>query len=137
MAQIGTQTERFQSGREFIINNDHVVTIGVLTLSTAVDDDHNPTTTIRRGMVLGKVTASGKYMEYEDADDPSGIGVARGILMEDIDMLDDTGTAADKDVNMLIHGYVDYSQLIGIDSNGLTDLVSGAKTCSIWADATS
>jgi len=136
MAQIGFQTERFISGREFIINNDHVMTIGVVLVSTTTDSGNNPTTTLRRGLTLGKITASGKYAAYSDSGS-DGEAVCRGILMEDLDMLDDTGTAADKQANMLIHGYVDYSQLIGIDSNGLTDLVSGAKTCSIWADATS
>jgi len=138
MAQIGTRTELFISGREFLINNDHVVEIDVVIVSTAADSGNNPTSTLRRGLVLGKVTSSGKYQQYSDADSPSGVGVARGILKEDINLLDlDTGSAADKQAKMVIHGYVDYSQLIGIDSNGLTDLVSGAKTCSIWADATS
>ena len=136
MAQIGFQTERFISGREFLINNDHVMTKGVVILSSTTDSGNNPTTTLRRGLVLGIITASGKYTAYNDSG-TDGEAVARGVLMEDLDMLDDTGTAADKQANMLLHGYVDYSQLIGIDANGLTDLVSAAQTCSIWADATS
>ena len=67
MAQIGFQTERFISGREFIINNDHVMTIGVVLVSTTTDSGNNPTTTLRRGLTLGKITASGKYAAYSDS----------------------------------------------------------------------
>ena len=52
-------------------------------------------------------------------------------------MLNQAATAADTQASMLIHGYVDYSQLIGIDANGVVDLSYSAGTCSIWFDATS
>ena len=33
------------------------------------------------GMVLGKITASGKYQAYDDANIPAGIGVAAAVLL--------------------------------------------------------
>ena len=61
--------------------------------STARDADNTPTTTLRKGLVLGKVTATGKYKEYDsEADD--GTETARVILDDEVNVLD-AGAKAD------------------------------------------
>src|SRR5512137_1267458 len=66
----------------------------ILIASTARDAGNTPTTTLRKGLVLGRVTASGKYKEY-DADAQDGTEVARVILDDEVDLLDESGSAAD------------------------------------------
>jgi len=131
MAQVGQGTERFISGREFLINNDHVVIIGIVVDSTARDTSNNPTTTLIRSRTMGIITLQGTYAQYDDTA-ADGTAIARGHLMENLNLLDVTGTAVDKQANMLIHGYCDYSQCLGIDANGKADMVSGQTSCIFY-----
>ena len=71
------------------------------------------------GEVLGKVTASGKYVAYDDtAVDRSE--VAAGILFNDVDATsgDQLGTA------IVLLAEVSSARLTGIDANGINDLAS-------------
>lgn len=47
------------------------------------------------GMVMGIVTATGKYAPYDAANSPAGVGTAKGVLFEDID-----ATSADVKVTL-------------------------------------
>ena len=120
MAQLGYGAARERSDNEYKLS-DHTIKVGVTIDQAARDDDNTPTTTLRKGLVLGKVTASGKYKEYDD-NASDGTETAAGILDEEINLLDETGTAADSQTTMIIHGYVDESELVGIDANGKSDL---------------
>jgi len=101
--------------------SDHAILAGITICSAARDGENTPTTTLRRGLVLGKITASGKYAQYSDAA-TDGTGVAAGILVHEVDLLGSYTSAHDATGLMLVHGYVNESALIGIDANGKADL---------------
>lgn len=69
------------------------------------------------GTVVGRVTSSGKFAEYDDGNSPAGVGVAVGVLRETIDV-------SESDVlgNIIFGGVLKYSKLVGIDANAIADL---------------
>lgn len=73
------------------------------------------------GTVLGRETATKKYLAYNNADSPAGIGVARGVLFEGVN----TGSASpagDMLGNIIYGGTLKLSKLTGLDANAITDL---------------
>ena len=91
--------------------NPYYVSSGQL-VSTAVDAGNTPTTTLRAGLVLGRVTSSGKYKEW-NPDGTDGSEVAAGILVNSVSMLNIGGTAADKYVGwILTRGHVRSSKIL-------------------------
>jgi len=95
--------------------------IGITIDKDAADAGNTPTTTLRKGLVLGKITATGKYAQYDDlASDCTE--VAACILAEEVSLLDADGNARDAHAVGVIHGVVDESKLIGIDANAKADL---------------
>ncbi len=96
-------------------------TVAIVIASTAEDGENTPTTTLRKGLVLGKVTASGKYMQYDDTAE-DGTAVARLILEDEVNLLDETGAAADTEALGAFRGDFIASALIGLDANAKTDL---------------
>jgi len=120
MTQLGLGSKKTSDPSEYKLS-DHAIVIGVTIDSAARDSGNTPTTTLRKGLVLGKVTASGKYKEYDDAA-IDGTETAVCILDDEVKVVDEDGNAADAAATGLIHGYVDESDLIGIDANGKTDL---------------
>ena len=117
MVQLGYGAERERSDNEYKLS-DHGIKVAVTLDSTARDGS---STTLSKGLVLGKVTATGKYKEYDSAA-VDGTETAAGILDDEVNLLDETGNAADSQATMLIHGYVDESKLAGIDGDGKSDL---------------
>ena len=95
--------------------------IGITIDKDAVDAGSTPTTTLRKGLVLGEITASGKYAQYDD-NASDGTETAACILADEVNVLDDEGTAQDSHSVGVIHGVVDESKLVGIDANGKADL---------------
>ena len=72
------------------------------------------------GTVLGRVTATGKYIRYlNGAVDGSELAV--GVLTEEVDAI-----AADQAARLLVAGDVDKDKLVGIDAPGEVDM--NAKT---------
>lgn len=79
---------------------------------------------LKAGDVLGKITASGKYSIYSDADSPAGVGVAVGILYDDVD-----ASGGDK-IGAIIVGPCEVDgdllgwggQAAGAITNGIADL---------------
>jgi len=112
---------------EFLMDGGKRGTVisGVLS-STARDafgsPANSPTTTLRKGVVLGRLTASPyKFKEYVDGQ-LDGSGTALGILMDTVNLLDVNGTAQDAAVRVHVGGWYDEDNLHGIDANGKTDL---------------
>ena len=105
------------SGNEFLLS-DHYACVNVLIASAARD---GTSTTLRKGLVLGKITASGKYAQYDDAA-VDGTETAVGILLENVNLLDEGGAAQDAAGVLVVHGIVDNSKLYGIDANGRGDM---------------
>jgi len=70
------------------------------------------------GLILGKITSSGKYKEY-DPSTSDGTETAALILMDEINMLQDStdgATTRDQLATGMQHGVVDESKLIGCDA---------------------
>lgn len=80
--------------------------IGIVLNSAAVDAGNSPTTVLRRGIVLGLITATLRYKQY----DPTAVDGSQfplGILDTTTDMLDPrTATVREKTAQMRIWGWV-------------------------------
>jgi hypothetical protein len=94
---------------------------GVTIASSARDSENTPDTTLRKGLVLGKITASGKFAQY-DSGASDGTETAYGILADEVKVVDEDGSAADAFATVMVHGKVDESKLIGIDAAAKADL---------------
>jgi hypothetical protein len=82
----------------------------IVIVSTAVDTG-TPTTTLRKGLCMGKITSSGKYKEYSPtATDGSEIPI--GFLLADVNMLDASATAVDRVAVLLVAGPVRAAQVL-------------------------
>jgi hypothetical protein len=73
-------------------------------------------TKIPRGTVMGKVTATGKYVPYDDGA-ADGSEVAAGILGQGVDVKD-----GDVIGSLFFHGTVDENRLTGLDAAAKVDL---------------
>jgi len=82
------------------------------------------TTYLRPGLALGKITATGLYVQYAvGASD--GTETIAAILAQGVDTLDPFGTARTDDmsgVKIAVKGHIDATQVILIDSAGKADL---------------
>ncbi|HZL88951.1 MAG TPA: head decoration protein [Pirellulaceae bacterium] len=92
---------------------DLVATRRVTLDAAATDPGNSPTTTLRGGNVLALVDASGKAHTY-DPDANDGRQMAVGILEHYQNMLVD-GAIADRFTQILVHGLVKESELVGLD----------------------
>lgn len=104
--------------------NLRVLDADPILVSTAIDAGASPTSTLREGLVLGKVTASGKWAEY-DATQTDGREVARGILVGSLSMFN-VVTAAVEDKpsghEVMTRGLIMASKLFGLDANARKQL---------------
>ena len=100
-------------------------TVAIVLDSTARDSGNSPTTTLRKGLVLGKITATGKYMEY-DPSASDGTETARVILDDEVDVLDESAAAADTEGLGGFRGDFVASALIGLDAGAKADLTQCA-----------
>lgn len=91
---MGTPSETTE--REFLSGNiDSWWVKGLVLDSTTVDSRSTITTELQRGLVLGRITSSGKYVHYDPAA-TNGSQIARGILYQPLSMLNNAGAAADR-----------------------------------------
>lgn len=92
-----------------------LVVAGIKIVSTAVDATGTPTTLLRRGLVLGKITSSGLHTNY-DPTATDGSQEPVGILFETVNMLDPrAGAVRNKGGVILLSGLVKTGQLYGFD----------------------
>jgi hypothetical protein len=91
-------------GAAVFTNDREIVAVGydnlclfksVVISSAARDAGSTPTTVLRPGLLLGKVTSSGEFEEW-DADASDGTQNIAGINRTDITVLDQYGTAVDR-----------------------------------------
>lgn len=120
--------DTFAPHYSWILNKDSLVTVPVVIAHAAADPTlpaTYPSDTLRSGLTLGKVTATGYYKEYDDADG-DGTEVAVGFLLHPIRLVDPFGNAlaAGQLVfgQMVIGGEIDSSLVYGLDAAGLVDL---------------
>lgn len=72
------------------------------------------------GTVLGKVTATGEYRAYDNADDPAGVGTAAAILYSEVE----DSTADQTAVVIVRQAEVAEARLTGFDANARADLLA-------------
>jgi len=87
--------------------------------AAAVDAGSTPTTTLRKGLCLGQITATGKFAQYDPlAED--GTEVFAGVLGDQVNMLNgalDEVTPVDQHVGCIIQsGILIENRLIGLDA---------------------
>lgn len=103
--------------------------IAVLMDSTARDPNSpNGTSVLRAGLVLGKITASSRYKQYDNAA-VDGSQTAVGFLRHDIDLRDANGTQQNTPAVMITVCEVSTAKIptsganyTGLDANAITDL---------------
>jgi hypothetical protein len=88
-----------------------VLDTGAFVSSTARDAGNTPTTVLRAGLLMGVITASGKWAEW-NPDGSDGTEVLQGILAEEIVMTDILGTAVDRDAPVILSGPVKADMLL-------------------------
>jgi hypothetical protein len=87
----------FTTDREIVaVGYDNLCLFKSVVISSAARDaGSTPTTVLRPGLLLGKVTSSGEFEEW-DADASDGTQNIAGINRTDITVLDQYGTAVDR-----------------------------------------
>lgn len=118
---VGPQTATTWTDNAFLIDNTNFRSKTVIISSAARDATATRTTKLRPGLVLGQITASKKYKEYDNSAS-DGSQVAKGILAHTTDLLDADAAAQDAEAVMVDNGRVDNAKLYGIDAAGRTDL---------------
>ena len=103
----------------FMLDNAYHVA-EVTIVSTAVDAGSSPTTQLRAGLALGKITTGGKYVQYIDAAS-DGSGVFKGFLLHPVNMKEPDGVVHDQTGIIAISGYVNEALVYGLDANGKAD----------------
>jgi hypothetical protein len=77
------------------------------------------------GTVLGKITATGKFVKYDEAGADDGRRVAAGVLWNELDPV-----AGDIDATVIVRdAEVNEAKLTGIDANGKADLLALGIVC--------
>lgn len=87
-----------------------------ISITSAAVDTGSPTTILRPGLILGKITSSGMYTNYSPtATDGSQLAVC--VLPTEINMLDPvTGTVANRVTSAVINGPIKASACYGLDN---------------------
>lgn len=88
----------------------------VILLSSTTDAGNSPTTTLRGGLALGKVTATGKYKVYSPTA-TDGSQFPELILGKAVNMLGQDGAAADQYAPAILTGMVKAAQIPNLDEN--------------------
>lgn len=121
----GVVTDMMPGMGDALLSSDRVISwgninswqlVGIVLLSSTTDSGVTPTTKLRAGQALGKITATGKYTIYA-ATATDGSEVPVGFLWDDMAMLDADGTAVDKQARMMICGNIKAGMVPNIDNN--------------------
>lgn len=107
---VQTGEAAIMTGREGLIERSTVV-----VSSAAVDAGSTPTSLLRAGLALGRITASGLYKQHDPAA-TDGSEVAVCLLAHDHSTLDYTGAAANKEAHVFIRGTVIASAVVNISA---------------------
>jgi len=123
----GYTAERSSSERDvmsMLFVPDGVGRASVVISSTAADSGNSPTSTLRPGLILGKITSSGEYKEYS-ATATDGSQVAECVLLEEVNMLDPaTAANADRWWSVAISGRLKAEALINLDYQARSQLMA-------------
>lgn len=89
--------------------------------STTVDASQTPDTQLLAGLVMGVITATKKWVQYDDAA-IDGSEVAKGVLNQAVDMIGQAGVVADRQGQILVKGNLLVAKLNGLDAAARVDL---------------
>lgn len=118
---IGSTVETYEAAPSWA-RHDKLLWAPAMISSAAVDSTNTPTTTLRPGLVMGIITASGLWTNYSPTA-TDGSQVAQGILGVGMPMLDPfTDTVQTKLWGMIVGGPVQASQLLGLDLQARADM---------------
>lgn len=100
-----------------------ILTLPSVIVSTAVDSGASPTTQLRPGLIMAQLDASPyKWVDY-DPDATTGAQQAKGILLEEVFMLDPiTGTVADRVARIMVGGPARGGLCINLDQQARNQL---------------
>lgn len=104
-------------------NPGTIVLAKVILSSTTVDARSTVTTDLQPGLLLGKITASGKMAHYVAAA-MDGTQTAVGALAHSVQMLNNSGVAAEQLAWMIVAGPLVESELGGYDAAARVDLAN-------------
>lgn len=109
-----------------------------IIVAAAARDDfgspaHSPTTTLRKGLVMGMITASDKYAEYDNTAE-DGTETAVGVLLKSVNLLNEDDTAVDGIAALHFGGYYDQALLYAHDANSKIDLAAVAAGGAIFKE---
>lgn len=112
----GIDTAVETSENEFLFGPAHTWNVmGVQLDSGAVDSGNTPTTTLRKGLILGVITSTGLYADY-DPTATDGTQNPVGILAEAVNMYDArAGAVRAKAAKMVYAGHVKAASLVNLD----------------------
>ncbi len=82
---------------------------------STTDSGNSPTFELRPGLLLGQITSTGKWTDY-DKTASDGSEVASAVLIEGLRMLDFSNVAVDRFYAVLVGGPVQASKLINFDN---------------------
>jgi hypothetical protein len=109
---------------------------GVVIDSGAVDAGSTPTTTLRRGLVMARLTSSGNFTNY-DPTQTGGQNIAVGLLFDNTNMLDiNSGVVANKIGRIVPFAFdVKASQCFGLDTQARRQMRGIYFDDTWWANA--
>lgn len=112
----------------WIVNPDTLELAVVQVDNTARDAGNTTfrTTYLRPGLILGKVTATGRYKEYDNTD-ADGTETAKCILNQGVDLVDPLGVARTDHpagISVAVGGHIDADLCYGVDSAGKVELAA-------------
>lgn len=125
---VGTLDQTFEA--EILWGGDN--SKGIALYKSAVIDGatrsagNTPTTVLQPGLLLGKVTATGKLKQWDDGAG-DGTETIAGILIEQLKMTDGDGNNADRVLRVLVWGAIKVGSLLvkGVAFDGHADEAAG------------
>ena len=120
-ALVSTSEVQVWTGRE-----GHTLPSNVLLSSAAVDAGNSPTSTLRAGLLLGQITASGLWKQY-DPTATDGSQVARLVLNNGLSTLGSDGVAANKEAPVLVVGVLVAANLLLLDNMARKQLCQSGR----------
>ncbi len=123
---MGSPGPRYEAGPSSQIRSWRLSTFGVETDvsimidSSALDAGATPTTLLRGGLLLGRISASGRYKEYTPAA-MDGTETAIGILVENIFLLDAASVVQHTPAVIATTAEVDEGNLLLFDAAAKAD----------------
>lgn len=100
----------------------------VILASTTIDNNssNSPTSTLLPGLVLGRKTTTGEYLQYS-ASATDGTQIAESVLYVGLSMLDNAGVAAQKIGHVIAKGILKGNLLRGLDGAARQHLLNSGR----------